>query len=687
MPLYAALVTGCTEPDTRRPTPALHRLDVAVAAPALVLSDPDGQVRRGGARGWFVDDVRLVDELTVGVEGSGLDLVRSASLGADRQEYTYVARELGGWWHDPTVRLERRRMLTAGGLVERVEVHSRASEPVEIVLHVDVVVDLAPTATVRQGRATTPVTAERLGDGLAWRRDGRGAALVLVPPPQDLERLGDGERLTWRATLEPGDRLLVELAFAAEGEPSFAPGGTPPWGSDVAVEAPDLRVRRLLDRSLADLGGLLLRDGEDAFLAAGSPWFLTLFGRDALWAARLLVPFGTDLALSTLRALARRQGSRTDPDTEEQPGKILHEVRSTALELGSLHLPPVYYGSIDATPLFVCTLVDAWRWGADAGQVAALLPAVRRCLTWGMDQSRESGWLRYVDRSGHGLANQGWKDSVDSVQHADGRLAQPPIALCEVQGYAYEAAVGGAALLEAFGEPPVAGLAAWADDLRSRFREAFWVDTAAGGHVAIALDASGEPADSVTSNMGHLLGTGLLSEEQTARVVEVLAGPYLRSGFGLRTLSSASPRYSPLSYHGGSVWPHDTAVAVRGLAREGRVDEAVELAAGLVAASEAVAYRLPELYGGDAAAEVPSPSAYPAACRPQAWAAAAPLACLVAATGLVADAPAGRLTHPARAGTALGAFTLHGLRFAGEPTTVSVGSDGAVEVAPTSPAG
>jgi glycogen debranching enzyme len=684
--LYAALMTRSPVGATRHLTPALHRLDVAVAAPAIVLSDPDGQVRRGGARGWFVDDVRLVDELTLEVEGSDLDLVRSASLGADRHEYAYVARELGGWLHDPTVTLERRRTLTPGGLVERIEVRSRAPETVELVLHVDVVADLAPTATVRQGRPTTPVTGERAGDGLAWRRDGSGATLTMVPPPARLERVGHGERLTWSATLEPGDRLSVELTFAAEGEPSFAPAATPPWGSDVAVEAPDLRIRRLLDRSLADLGGLLLRDGEDAFLAAGSPWFLTLFGRDALWAARLLMPFGTDLALSTLRALARRQGRGTDPDSEEQPGKILHEVRTTALELGSMRLPPVYYGSVDATPLFVCTLVDAWRWGADAEQVAALLPAVRRCLAWVMDQSRESGWLRYVDASGHGLANQGWKDSVDSVQHADGRLAEPPIALCEVQGYAHEAAVGGAALLEAFGEPPVPGLAEWAEDLRSRFREAFWVDSVSGGHVAIALDASGARADSVTSNMGHLLGTGLLTEAQTVRVVEVLTGPDLSSGFGLRTLSRASPRYSPLSYHGGSVWPHDTAVAVRGLAREGRVGQAAELAAGLVAASEAVAYRLPELYGGDAA-EVPSPSAYPAACRPQAWAAAAPLACLVAATGLVADAPAGRLTHPARTGTALGAFTLHGLRFAGVPTTVSVAADGAVEVVAESPAG
>jgi glycogen debranching enzyme len=295
-------------------------------------------------------------------------------------------------------------------------------------------------------------------------------------------------------------------------------------------------------------------------------------------------------------------------------------------------------------------------------------------------QSAESGWLRYVDRSGHGLANQGWKDSVDSVQFADGRLAEPPIALCEVQGYAYEAAVRGAALLDAFGEPPVTGLAEWALDLRDRFRRDFWVDTPDGGHVAIALDRTGERVDSVTSNMGHLLGTGILTEEQVARVVDVLTAPDMSSGFGLRTLSSFSPRYSRLSYHGGSVWPHDTAIAVRGLAREGRVAEAAELTAGLLAASEGVDYRLPELYGGDAAGDVRFPVDYPASCRPQAWAAAAPLACLVAATGLDVDAPSDQVQHPQRVSSRLGPFTLHGTRVGTEPLTVDVYADGRVGV-------
>ena len=519
-----------------------------------------------------MDDVRLLAELGVSVRGSDLELVGSDLSGADRQSYTYVARRLGGWIHDPQVTVDRRRTLTPAGLVEEIEVASRAQEDVPLTLYVDLATDLAPMADVRGGQHLEDhsVAGERTDHGLAWRRGDTGVEVTFEPAPDDVD---EGRHVTWSATVAPGESFTVRLTFAADGTPALGPGGPAPWGG-VAVDAPDVRLPRLVRQSLADLGGLLMKDGDDAFVAAGAPWFLTLFGRDSLWVARLLMPFTTGLALSTLRTLARRQGTKLDPDSEEQPGKILHEVRNTTLELGGMSLPPVYYGTVDATPLFVCTLADAWQWGADREQVADLLPAVRRCLAWVVEQSRESGWLRYVDLSGRGLANQGWKDSVDSVQFADGRLADAPIALSEVQGYAYEAAVRGAALLEAFGEEPVDGLADWAADLKERFARDFWVDTPEGGHVAIALDGTGARVDSVASNMGHLLGTGILDADRTARVVEVLTGPDMASGFGLRTLTSRSPRFSRLSYHGGSVWPHDTAVAVRGLARDGYVDQA-----------------------------------------------------------------------------------------------------------------
>jgi glycogen debranching enzyme len=670
-------VTQTTQSPTSPPLqPLLHDLASCVAAPGLLLTSADGQVRPGGVSGWYVGDLRLLDRLELSVEGSDLDLIGSATLGADRQQFSYVARSLGDPLPDPTVRFDRTRDLTADGFVESLEVESVAQEPVDLVVHLAAGTDLAAMATVKQGGSGDLLPAAAVADGLRW--EGPHAKAVLTAP--DAEPDAAQGRLTWRFRLARGERRRLEVRASTTARGLFGPGRPAPW--DACVTAADVRVRRTAEQSLADLEGLLLRDDDDRFLAAGSPWFLTLFGRDSLWAARMLVPFDTGLALSTLRVLARRQGTTDDPATEEQPGKILHEVRSGELDLGDQRLPPLYFGTVDATPLFVCTLADAHAWGADAEQVRALLPAVRGCLEWILTQSADSGWLRYVDQTGHGLSNQGWKDSHDSVQFADGRLAGPPIALSEVQAYAYEAAVRGAALLSAFGEDPVPGLDAWASTLRARFAEEFWVDTPGGGHVAIALDGEGRRVDSVTSNLGHLLGTGILSPEAAVRVASLLVDPSLDSGFGLRTLWTGSPRFSRLSYHGGTVWPHDTAIAVQGLAAAGRYDAAATLAAGLVAAAEGVSYRLPELYGGDAAADVPFPAAYPAACRPQAWSAAAPLASLVAVTGVSVDVAAGEVVHPARTTSALGAFSLRGLRAGDQPFDVHVLDDGTVRVEP-----
>ncbi|MGZ4535030.1 MAG: glycogen debranching N-terminal domain-containing protein [Nocardioidaceae bacterium] len=670
--------TSEQHPPLSRPglQPLLHDLASCVAAPGLLLASADGQVRRGGVSGWIVDDVRLLDRIEVALEGTDLELVRSATVGADHQDFGYVARGLGDVQLDPTVLVDRTRDLTARSLTERVTVSSVAEAAVDLVVHLDLGSDLGPLAEVRQGVTGDPVPPVASADALTWPGDGRGCTVRFDPPPERV----DGGRVTWRARLARGERVTVGFTATTDEPSQFGSGRPAPWAEDAGVDAPDVRVTRVAAQSLADLAGLLLRDGEDRFLAAGSPWYFTLFGRDSLWAARMLVPFGTDLALSTLRTLARRQGRADDPATEEQPGKILHEVRNTELDLGAMTLPPVYYGTVDATPLFVCTLADAAAWGADPDRVRELLPAARACLEWVLAQSAESGWLRYVDHTGHGLANQGWKDSSDSVPFADGRLAEPPIALSEVQGYAYEAAVRGAALLEAYGEPPVEGLAAWAADLKRRFLAAFWVGGPESGHPAIALDGHGQPADAVTSNMGHLLGTGILDAAHAARVAEVLGGPDMDSGFGIRTLSSASPRFSRMSYHCGSVWPHDTAIAVRGLAADGYRDQAARVAGELVTAAEGVDYRLPELYGGDPADEVRFPTAYPASCRPQAWSAAAPLACLVAATGLVVDARNRVVRHPARTGTALGAYAVHGLRVGTVPMSVHVAADGAVRV-------
>lgn len=660
--------------------PFLHDLASCVAAPGLLLASADGQVRPGGVSGWYVADRRLLDTVVLEVEGSGLDLVRAATVGAARQEFSYVARGLGDHQPDPTVRLDRVRELTPTGFAETVVVESTAQEPVDLVVHLRIGGDLAPMTEVKQGATPPPVGPRATSTGL--RLESEHATVDLAGEGAEIDA---GGRLTWRFGLDRGARRELRLSARADVAGLFGSGAPATWA--VAVEAADVRVARTAAQSLADLDGLLLDDDGDRFLAAGSPWFLTLFGRDSLWAARMMVPFDTGLALSTLRVLAKRQGTRLDVTSEEEPGKILHEVRNGELDLGALVLPPVYFGSVDATPLFVATLADAHEWGADPDAVRSLLPAARGCLTWMLEQSAETGWLRYVDRTGRGLANQGWKDSPDSVQFADGRLADPPIALCEVQAYAYEAAVRGADLLAAYGEEEVPGLRDWAARLAERFAEDFWVGSADGGHVAIALDRDGRRADSVTSNLGHVLGTGLLPADRASRVADLLADPRLDSGFGLRTLAADSPRFSRLSYHGGSVWPHDTAIAVRGLAAEGRREEAARLARGLFVAAEGFGYRLPELYGGDAASDVPLPSAYPAACRPQAWSAAAPLAVLVAVAGVRVDPTAREVRHPAFTSRALGPYTVRGLRAGQAAFDLHVHASGAVRVDLVTPGG
>ncbi len=660
--------------------PFLHDLVSSVSAPALLLSERDGQVRRGGVSGWFVDDLRLLDEVLLSLDDADLELVRSATVGADRQEFVYVARGLGNQRPDPSVFVDRHRALGAERMIETIVVSSTATVPVDVTVQLELVSDLASMSVVKQGDDMAAVPAAATADGLSWT-DLRGSLRVSCDPPPATVTAGSG-RLTWRASLQQGREFSLTCTMSPGAKATqFSSGGPPHWSAATMVSGSDPRLRRVTAHSLGDLSGLLLRDGSDPFLAAGSPWFLTLFGRDSLWGARMLIPFTTELAMSTLRTLARRQGIREDERTEEQAGKIVHEVRNAQIGSGGeMSLPPVYYGSVDATPLFVLTLADAWRWGAEPSEVEELLPAVRRCLIWAVAQSEESGWLRYIDHSGTGLSNQGWKDSHDSVQFADGQLAEAPIALSEVQAYAYAAAIRGAELFEAFGESPIEGLASWAETLRKSFASDFWITDDAGDYPAIALDRSGNGVDAVASNMGHLLGTGILDNAEVDLVTRRLLSPELISGFGLRTLTAESPRFSRLSYHGGTVWPHDTAIAVMGLAKEGRRDDAATLTAGVVTAAEGFGYRLPELYGGDSSADVPFPSAYPAACRPQAWAAAAPLACLVAVTGIAVHSHARRISHPATTSNRLGPFRVDGLRVGRTLFSASVGADGAVTV-------
>ena len=490
----------------------------------------------------------------------------------------------------------------------------------------------------------------------------------------------------WTLIIEPGQTVSVWWSLHAEALVAAvvqAPPARPVW-SVPALRCADRRLPALLTQALDDLSTLRMSAvfaPDDVFLAAGAPWFFTLFGRDSLWAARMMLPLGTELAAGTLRTLALKQGSAEDASTAEQPGKILHEVRSKPVSLGDEgELPPLYYGTVDATPLWICLLHDAWRWGMPATEVQDLLPAMEAALGWMADHGDADGdgFLEYLDTSGHGLANQGWKDSGDSVQWRDGSLAVGPIALCEVQGYAHEAALAAADLLDAFGRPGAERWRTWAGDLAVRFRDAFWVTDADGSYPAIALDAEKKPVDSLTSNIGHLLGTGLLNADEERLVAERLGSPAMDSGFGLRTMASGSAGYWPLSYHGGSVWTHDTAIAIHGLARAGHTGVALSLMEGLLAAASDVRYRVPELHSGDARGTVPGVVPYPAACRPQAWSAASAVVLLTTVLGIRPDVPRGRLDVRPLTPSPVGALTVTGLLVGGFPLDLEIDAAGLV---------
>jgi glycogen debranching enzyme len=336
------------------------------------------------------------------------------------------------------------------------------------------------------------------------------------------------------------------------------------------------------------------------------------------------------------------QGVRDVPETDEQPGRILHEIRFSRGPSLALADGDIYYGSTDATPLFVMLVHELWRWGAPIEQIQALRPAVEAALAWidGPGDPDGDGYVEYGP-AGHGsLGNQGWKDSHDGVSFADGTLAEAPIAMAEVQAYTYAAWRAAAALAAADGDEEVAAARhARAADLQARFERDFWLPDREA--FAIALDRDKRPVDAITSNMGHCLWAGIVADhDKAAAVARWLVSPELFTGWGVRTLATSMARFSPLSYHNGSVWPHDTAICVAGLRR---YEEAHRIAGGLLPAAEALDGRLPELFAGLTIDEMPVPVRYPTSCSPQAWASAAPLLVVRALLGLEPDVPDGRI--------------------------------------------
>jgi hypothetical protein len=627
---------------------AMHDLVTTVAAPACALASPDGQLRPGGVQGLYVSDARVLHGARIiidAVEPVGLGW---AHTGPGATTFYGFASDLGDESPDPTVRVDRTRTVCPGGLDETIRVHSAASVPVRTTLELHLTPDLTPLIAARLGQVGPPVDVIVTAGACAWDRD--GVAVRVAADGVDIDPGTLAAR--WPIELAAGTEITLHWSVRVHDQVSLlVPAtGSPPWSPQrprADVDAADPRLDRLMHRALDDLASLRLAERATpdlAFIAAGAPWFLTLFGRDSIWAARMMLPMGTDLAETTLRALAGHQGVRVAPHSGEEPGKILHEVRRSDPRLGAVSRPrtgpALYYGTVDATPLWISLLADAWRHGMAEPIVASLLPNLRRALRWLAEHSDPtgSGFISYLDKSGHGLANQGWKDSSTAIRFRDGATAAAPIALCEVQGYAHRAALDAVDLLDAFGSPDAEAdyWRAYAARLADRFRKSFWVQGPLGAHPALALDRDGGKVDALTSNIGHLLGTGLLDRSEESLVARILGVPALASGYGLRTMSTIDAAYDPLSYHCGSIWPHDTAIALLGLATMAGDPDArattETLADGLLGAAEAFGYRLPELFSGDARADVDRPLPHPAACRPQAWSATAAIA-LIATIG------------------------------------------------------
>ncbi|GHH66432.1 glycogen debranching N-terminal domain-containing protein [Promicromonospora soli] len=659
-----------TTPSTERTTPLQPLLSdavIALRAPTQVWSGRDGDLGGAPIDGVYHGDVRHLRRLALECAESAVEYISVAPEGASRVVFGGLLRAVDGAQADPKVRLVRERRVADGSVAEAWTVRSHRAEGARVTLRLRLVPDFTSLHDVKAGLAAPGGATDGAGEvdvivapGSATARSG-GRSFTLTAEGATVTTTAQGAiEASWPLDVPARGEAEAVWSLALHDDTLVVRGADGTWSGMRRADVPssaDPRLGHWLSTALDDLDALRLtlpdHPADDVF-AAGAPWFFTLFGRDALWAARLALPLDTGIAASTLRVLARLQGTADDAATAQEPGKILHELRATPLEIpgAGVVLPPLYYGSVDSTPLWVCLLADAWRAGMPDDDVTALLPALRGALTWLLEHgdSDGDGFIDYIDRSGQGLANQGWKDSGDSVQWRDGTFAEGPIALCEVQGYAYEAALAGADLLEAFdpaaSDPAASGslrpaaLRAWAADLRARFAQAYWVETPEGRYPAVALDRSKRAVDTLTSNIGHLLGTGILDAAAERHVADLLLGPTMSTGFGIRTMSTGAAGYWPLSYHGGSVWTHDTAISVHGMLRAGLAEHAERAAAGLLAAAEGFDYRVPELHSGDPATRAGVPTPYPAACRPQAWSAAAAITCLAVAGSVRADAAA-----------------------------------------------
>lgn len=517
---------------------------------------------------------------------------------------------------DQKVGLRRELVMLRGGFREKLQLENTSLEPHTLELSLEAVADFADLFEARGWRSVT-----RQVEGFSYTaEDGLEVATRLETQPPAPDR-------QWRLELKPREK--AEITVEARFESPFDPHGTAlpsyeEWVGRFPLHLSSGRSQRVLEQALTDLRALLFSLPEGLYPAAGIPWYVCPFGRDALLTAYMMLPWSAEVARGVLTYLAKYQGKEVDPFRDEAPGKILHEVRMGELSrTGKLPFSR-YYGTVDATPLFVVLLERYWHDTGDLEFVRQLQPNWEAALTWMTTHADPDGdGLLEFSPNEKGLTVQSWKDSHDSQSHRDGSLAQGAITVSEVQGYAYAAYRAAASFYRALGQPEKAPLwEAKAEGIKEFFHQKFWLPGL--GTYALALDGQKKPLEVLSSNPGHLLWSGIVPPEVAPKLVRTMFSEALWSGWGLRTLGAGEVRYNPLSYHNGSVWPHDTAIFAGGLARYGFHHEAQKVAEALFRlAFTQHDLRLPELVGGYEKHEGEPPVPYPAACRPQAWDAAA----------------------------------------------------------------
>ncbi len=664
----------------------------------FLLTDPFGDIHvdsRG--LGLYDRDTRLLSCSQIRVDGVRPVLLQGTAGGNYRGTIQLTNPSIDRNFEDKVSPLDdlagrklgiaRDRVLSGEGLEERLTIVNYAEHDERLVVEIELGADGADIFEVRgQKRPArgTLLPAAALPSRVTFRYDGldgrrRSTFVAFNEDAAAIEEIPDGLdgggwlRLRWEWPLAPGARHELQWSIWSTDTPTDSAGDspaelfpTPPhldetepaaayhaWTRGTTEVDTDHELFNMtVGRSMADLRLLINERDEDdeRYIAAGVPWFSTLFGRDSLITSLQAIAFRPQLAIQTLEVLAARQATEVDPWRDAEPGKILHELRVGEMAMaGELPHTP-YYGSVDATPLWLILLAATFDWTGDRGLVDRLWPNALAALDW-IDRYGDrdgDGFVEYERQTDHGLLNQGWKDSSDAIRDRDGREARPPIALAEVQGYVYDAKRGMARLARIRGEPVLAErLDREAESLRQRFEEAFWVEDRR--YYAMALDREKRPADGIGSNAGHCLWSGIVAPARARDVATRLLSPELFSGWGIRTYAQDQPGYNPIGYHTGSVWPHDTSLIAAGLKRYGFDDESNRLVGNVLEAAQRFpAFRLPELFCGFPRDETPDPVPYPVACSPQAWAAGAPYLFLTTMLGLRAHAHRNELElwHP-----------------------------------------